>query len=114
MRYDIPRGWTKINESGGTAQNVSQTAEIEISRNEDNGGMIIEPGQSFEFTSGFYARRHKGGGACILAVFEGKNVVDVNVGSINIVGSIETATDEDIMCLFKTHGEYVSGSSYHG
>lgn len=123
MRFVISRGWQKIEVSGsGMGQNVSPRAAIEVSKNEDNGGLIIFPGQVFPYEGSFYARKHLGGGPCVLAVLEGAVSIPVTIdggGSGSSSGSDSGSGDtgyseEDIDCLFETHSEHVSGSGLGG
>ena len=117
MRYVIERGWQKIDESSGLMQNVSERAFIEISNSEDNGGLILFPGQKLAFTRSFYARKHMGGGPCVLAIMEGNGAIPVTIsgggsggGSGSSGGdSPSAATDDDIDCIFETHSEHMNG-----
>lgn len=118
MRYVIERGWQKIDKNSGLMQNVSERAFIEISNSEDNGGLILFPGQKIAFTRSFYARKHMGGGPCVLAIMEGNDSIPVTIsgggsgsssGGSSGNGSLPVATDDDIDCIFETHSEHMNG-----
>ena len=111
MRYDLTKEWQKISETSGLAENVSSAARIEISPNQDNGGLILDPGEQFTFSKSFYARKHAGGGAAVLAIFSSTGGTSGGGGS----GSTDWVTGSDIDSIFgsdfPTHEE-VWGSYY--
>ena len=113
MRYTLEREWQRINETSGLAENVSSAARIEISPNQDNGGLILDPSEQFRFNGSLYARKHAGGGAAVLAIFASSG--GGTSGGSGSYGSDDWATGSDIDSMFgsdfPTHEE-VWGSYY--
>ena len=109
MRYDLTKEWQRISETSGLAENVSSAARIEISPNQDNGGLILDPGEQFTFSKSFYARKHAGGGAAVLAIFSSTGGTSGGGGTGSSIFGSDFPTHEEVWGSY--YGSSVSGSS---
>ena len=68
MRYVLTKDFTKINVTAGLFQNLSGDANIEITNDISQQGILLKPFQTVNINATVYARRVSGGGTCALAV----------------------------------------------
>ena len=68
MRYVLTKDFMKIGTTEGIFQNVSGDANIEITNDISQQGILLKPFQTVNISTTVYARRISGGGTCALAV----------------------------------------------
>ena len=67
-RYTLTKNYTEIAESYGVFQNSSGNAEIEITNDVAEAGIILRPFQTATISQKVYARKIGNAGACLLTV----------------------------------------------
>ena len=67
-RYTLTKNYTEIAESYGVFQNSSGNAEIEITNDVTEAGIILRPFQTAMINQKVYARKIGNAGACLLTV----------------------------------------------
>ena len=67
-RYTLTKNYTEIAESYGVFQNSSGNAEIEITNDVAEAGIILRPFQMATISQKVYARKIGNAGACLLTV----------------------------------------------
>lgn len=68
MRYVLTKDFTKIPANEGILQNVSGDANIELTNDIAQQGILLKPFQTVNIGGTVYARRVSGGGTCALVV----------------------------------------------
>ena len=68
MRYTLTKNYSEITESYGVFQNSSGNAEIEITANIEEAGIILRPFQTVTISQKVFARKIGNAGACVLTV----------------------------------------------
>lgn len=96
MRYTLTKDFTKIKTVKGILQNVSGGADIEITDDIAQQGLLLKPLQTVNINTTVYARRLSGGGTCALAVLpfaDSANVTDGETPDGDTTETENTATD---------------------
>lgn len=81
MRYTLTKDFTKIPSTAGLFQNVSGDANIELTNDISQQGILLKPFQTVNIDTAVYARRISGGGTCTLAVLPFGEVANTNENS---------------------------------
>ena len=80
MRYTLTKDFTKIATIEGIFQNLSGDANIELTNDISQQGLVLKPFQTVNINTTVYARRISGGGTCALAVLPFSNSADIADG----------------------------------
>lgn len=110
MRYVLSKDFSLIKTSYGLFQNVSGDANIEITNDTNEQGILLKPFQTVEINTQVYARRISGGGTCALAVlpFGDSDVADDETSSDETTSTETPATSDNS----DYHGHIPHGNPY--
>lgn len=90
-KYTLTKNYIEITETCGIMQNLSSDANIEVTDNTDDSGILLKPFQTLNFSKKLYARKIGTTGTCSLAVLSFQSSADDENSSAD---ETNTAFDE--------------------
>lgn len=75
-KYTLTKNYSEIAETYGVMQNLSSDANIEVTDNTDDAGIVLKPFQTLNFYQKLYARKIGNTGTCSLAVLPFQDAAD--------------------------------------
>ena len=112
MRYVLSKDFSLIKTSYGLFQNVSGDANIELTNDTNEQGILLKPFQTVEINTPVYARRISGGGTCTLAVLPFDDSEVTADEQTTDTETTQTSTSTDDSYDYPQHGHKPHGNPY--
>ena len=90
-KYTLTKNFSEITETSGVMQNLSSDANVEVTDNTDDAGIVLKPFQTLNFSQKLYARKIGNTGTCSLAVLSFQSSADDE----SIIADENSSSDED-------------------
>ena len=102
-KYTLTKNFSEITETSGVMQNLSSDANIEVTDNTDDAGIILKPFQTLNFSQKLYARKIGNTGTSNLAVVPFHVEEDSESNATD-----ESSTDDENDAILDEYGDLFS------
>ena len=106
-KYTLTKNFSEITETSGVMQNLSSDANIEVTDNTDDAGIILKPFQTLNFSQKLYARKIGNSGTSNLAVVPFRVEEDIESTAAD-----ESSANDENDAILDEYGDLFSHSPH--